>query len=105
MTLQLHTTGISGPNGETIYGGEAAGFVIHTADGRIYLEEWNDLITCLCLSPLLSLEHHIYHCGDTGVFGDMKVIDDIYTPDICLLCIGDFYTMGPKEAAYALNNV
>lgn len=35
----------------------------------------------------------------------MKVIDDIYTPDICLLCIGDFYTMGPKEAAYAVNQV
>lgn len=35
----------------------------------------------------------------------MKIINDLYTPDICLLCIGDFYTMGPKEAAYALNNV
>lgn len=35
----------------------------------------------------------------------MKVIDDLYVPDVCLLCIGDHYTMGPKEAAYAVNNV
>ena len=35
----------------------------------------------------------------------MKVIDDLYTPDVALLCIGDFYTMGPKEASYAVNNV
>lgn len=35
----------------------------------------------------------------------MKVIDDLYAPDVCLLCIGDHYTMGPKEAAYAVNNV
>ena len=35
----------------------------------------------------------------------MKVIDDLYTPDVCLLCIGDHYTMGPKEAAYAVNTV
>ena len=25
--------------------------------------------------------------------------------DVALLCIGDFYTMGPKEASYAVNNV
>lgn len=35
----------------------------------------------------------------------MKVIDDLYTPDVALLCIGDFYTMGPKEASYAVNKV
>ena len=35
----------------------------------------------------------------------MKIINDVYTPDVCLLCIGDFYTMGPKEAAYALNHL
>ena len=35
----------------------------------------------------------------------MRIINDVYTPDVCLLCIGDFYTMGPKEAAYALNHV
>ena len=35
----------------------------------------------------------------------MKLIDDLYTPDVALLCIGDFYTMGPKEASYAVNNV
>ena len=50
-------------------------------------------------------DHHIYHSGDTAAFSDMKVIDDIYTPDVSLLCIGDFYTMGPKEAAYAVDHV
>lgn len=35
----------------------------------------------------------------------MKVIDDLYTPDVSLICIGDFYTMGPKEASYAINKV
>lgn len=35
----------------------------------------------------------------------MKVIDDLYTPDVALLCIGGFYTMGSKEASYAVNNV
>ena len=35
----------------------------------------------------------------------MKLINDIYTPDVALLCIGDFYTMGPKEASYAVNHV
>lgn len=82
-----------------MYAGEAAGFVIHSADGRKCIR--------LCCNKRINLYlgHHIYHCGDTGVFGDMKVIDDIYTPDICLLCIGDFYTMGPKEASYAVNQV
>ena len=35
----------------------------------------------------------------------MKLINDLYTPDVALLCIVDFYTMGPKEASYAVNNV
>jgi len=44
----------------------------------------------------------IYHSGDTGLFGDMKmVIGDIYKPDIALLPIGDRYTMGPFEASIA----
>lgn len=44
----------------------------------------------------------IYHAGDTGLFGDMKmVIGDIYKPDISLLPIGDKYTMGMEDAAIA----
>ena len=43
----------------------------------------------------------IYHAGDTCVFGDMAIIRELYEPDVALLPIGDHYTMGPKEAAYA----
>jgi L-ascorbate metabolism protein UlaG (beta-lactamase superfamily) len=41
--------------------------------------------------------------GEPCVFGDMQIIRDIYSPDIALLPIGDHYTMGPREAAYACN--
>jgi len=43
----------------------------------------------------------LYHAGDTCVFGDMKLIAEIYKPDVALLPIGDNFTMGPREAAYA----
>lgn len=43
----------------------------------------------------------IYHAGDTGLFGDMKLIGEMYHPDVSLLPIGGFYTMGPLEAAKA----
>jgi L-ascorbate metabolism protein UlaG (beta-lactamase superfamily) len=45
----------------------------------------------------------IYHAGDTNVFGDMQIIRELYAPDIAMIPIGDHYTMGPREAAYACN--
>ncbi|HEX9223661.1 MAG TPA: MBL fold metallo-hydrolase, partial [Candidatus Acidoferrales bacterium] len=44
----------------------------------------------------------LYHAGDTAVFGDMKLIGELYRPDVACLPIGDLYTMGPREAAYAI---
>jgi L-ascorbate metabolism protein UlaG (beta-lactamase superfamily) len=44
----------------------------------------------------------IYFSGDTNVFGDMALIARIYEPDLVVLPIGDHYTMGPREAAFAL---
>jgi L-ascorbate metabolism protein UlaG (beta-lactamase superfamily) len=44
----------------------------------------------------------LYHAGDTCVFGDMQLIGRIYGPDVAILPIGDHYTMGPREAAVAL---
>jgi len=44
----------------------------------------------------------LYFAGDTNVFGDMSLIGRIYAPDIAILPIGDHYTMGPREAAVAL---
>lgn len=60
-----------------IYAGTAAGFVIRM-DGV-----------------------SVYHAGDTGIFSDMKLIHDLYHPDVAILPIGDKYTMGPTEAMMA----
>jgi len=43
----------------------------------------------------------VYHAGDTGIFGDMKLIGELYHPTIAVLPIGDLYTMGPMEASAA----
>jgi L-ascorbate metabolism protein UlaG (beta-lactamase superfamily) len=43
----------------------------------------------------------VYHCGDTGLFGDMALIGDVYRPDIACIPIGDRYTMGPELATRA----
>jgi L-ascorbate metabolism protein UlaG (beta-lactamase superfamily) len=43
----------------------------------------------------------IYHTGDTCVFGDMRIYGDLYHPDAAVLPIGDHFTMGPHQAAYA----
>ncbi len=74
-----HSSGISGPDGQTLYGGEASGFVVTLENG----------VT-------------LYHAGDTNVFSDMAIIRDLYAPDIALLPIGGHFTMSPKEAAYAV---
>jgi L-ascorbate metabolism protein UlaG (beta-lactamase superfamily) len=44
----------------------------------------------------------LYFAGDTNVFGDMALIRRLYEPKLAVLPIGDHYTMGPKEAALAL---
>jgi L-ascorbate metabolism protein UlaG (beta-lactamase superfamily) len=43
----------------------------------------------------------VYHAGDTGLFGDMKLIGELYRPSLVILPIGGLYTMGPREAARA----
>ena len=72
-----HSCGIE-DDGEIIYGGEACGYVIEF-DNKL----------------------KIYHAGDTNVFGDMHIIHELYQPDIAMIPIGDCFTMGPREAAYA----
>ena len=74
-----HSCGIQDGD-EMVYGGEACGYVVEFSNGV-----------------------KIYHAGDTNVFGDMQIIRDLYAPDICMLPIGDHYTMSPREAAYACN--
>ena len=43
----------------------------------------------------------VYHCGDTGLFSDMKLIGEIYRPDVAMIPIGDRFTMGPELATKA----
>jgi L-ascorbate metabolism protein UlaG (beta-lactamase superfamily) len=43
----------------------------------------------------------IYHAGDTGLFSDMKLIGERHPIDLAFLPIGDNFTMGPEDAAYA----
>jgi L-ascorbate metabolism protein UlaG (beta-lactamase superfamily) len=43
----------------------------------------------------------VYHAGDTALFGDMRLIADLYQPEVALLPIGGRYTMGIREAAIA----
>lgn len=43
----------------------------------------------------------IYHCGDTGIFSDMKLLAEIYKPQVALIPIGDRFTMGPALASRA----
>ena len=46
----------------------------------------------------------IWHMGDTGLFGDMKFINDRYKPDLVLMPIGGNFTMDPEDAAFAAKN-
>jgi L-ascorbate metabolism protein UlaG (beta-lactamase superfamily) len=47
----------------------------------------------------------VYHAGDTGLFSDMRLIGELYHPDVALLPIGGTYTMGTAEAMMAANFV
>src|SRR5881296_3748263 len=59
-------------------GGEPAGFIVQLENG-----------------------FKLYHMGDTGLFGDMKLIADYYKPDLVLMPIGGHFVMDPQDAAYA----
>ncbi len=43
----------------------------------------------------------VYFAGDTGLFGDMKLIGELYKPEVAVLPVGDKYVMGPREASVA----
>lgn len=75
MTDARHSSGA--PDGA--YGGETVGFVVRTDDGTA-----------------------MYFAGDTCAFLDMQLIARLHRPDLAVLPIGGHYTMGPEEAAVAL---
>ena len=55
------------------------------------------------LGFIVELENgfRIYHMGDTGIFGDMKLIGERYKPDLILIPIGNHFVMPPTDAAMA----
>jgi L-ascorbate metabolism protein UlaG (beta-lactamase superfamily) len=56
---------------------------------------------------IIELENgfRIWHMGDTGVFGDMKLIAEYYKPDVVLMPIGGNFTMNPVKAAFAASEL
>ncbi len=77
MVDAIHSSSVM-EGDQIIYMGEPAGFVVRFENGFT-----------------------IYHAGDTGVFGDMKIIGELYKPELSLLPIGSHFTMDPREASYA----
>lgn len=47
----------------------------------------------------------IYHMGDTNIFSDLELYGELYEPHVVCVPIGDKYTMGPEEAAYAVEMI
>jgi len=78
MVNAIHSCGIKDGD-QIVYGGEACGYIVRLPGGLT-----------------------VYHAGDTTVFGDMKIIGELYSPDVAMLPIGDHCTMGPQEAALAI---
>ncbi len=76
MVPALHSSGIT-ESGFTVDGGLPAGFIIEMEGKKVY------------------------HAGDTGLFGDMKIIGELYRPDVALLPIGGLFTMDTHLAAIA----
>jgi L-ascorbate metabolism protein UlaG (beta-lactamase superfamily) len=56
---------------------------------------------------ILEMENgfRIWHMGDTAVFGDMKLIADMYHPDLVLIPIGGHFVMNPQDAALAMRDM
>ncbi|MFZ7945747.1 MULTISPECIES: metal-dependent hydrolase [Bacillaceae] len=71
--------------------------------GSGYITDKNEIIYCgMPTGILFSNEGKtIYHAGDTGLFSDMKLIGERHPMDLAFLPIGDNFTMGPEDAAYA----
>jgi L-ascorbate metabolism protein UlaG (beta-lactamase superfamily) len=77
MVPAVHSSSVE-EDGHIVYLGVATGYVIRFEDGLT-----------------------AYYAGDTALFGDMRLIGEMYRPQIAFLPIGDFYTMGPEQAAKA----
>ena len=74
----LHASSIAEEDGTIVYAGEPSGYILEFEDG-----------------------FKLYHAGDTGIFGDMRLIGELYRPDLAILPIGNQVIMSPFEAAHA----
>lgn len=74
----LHSSSLSEEDGTPIYLGNPQGLVLHFPNDKT-----------------------LYHMGDTDIFGDMALINELHQPDIGIVPIGDRYTMGGAVAAFA----
>lgn len=79
MVQAFHSSSYTAPDGEIIYGGMPTGLIVEM-DG-----------------------HKVYHMGDTGIFSDMELINELYEPDIGIVPMGGHFTMDPGTAALAVN--
>jgi L-ascorbate metabolism protein UlaG (beta-lactamase superfamily) len=74
----LHSSSFATENGETVYFGNPNGLVLHFSGDKT-----------------------LYHMGDTDIFGDMALINELHEPAIGLVPVGDRFTMGGAVAALA----
>ncbi|PSL35245.1 L-ascorbate metabolism protein UlaG (beta-lactamase superfamily) [Planomicrobium soli] len=79
FTKAFHSSSYTSEEDGVIYGGMPAG-ILFKAEGKT-----------------------LYHAGDTEVFGDMEIIGKMNAIDLAFVPIGDFFTMGPEDAAYAVS--
>ena len=79
MTDAAHSGGLIAEDGTITYLGDPIGFVIEFENGTT-----------------------VYAAGDTAMFGDMELIGRYLEPETAILPIGDHFTMGPRQAAAAL---
>lgn len=77
FTKAFHSASIMDENGNVVYLGNPAGIILRT-EGKT-----------------------LYHMGDTEIFGDMALVNELYAPDIGCVPIGDRFTMNAKHAALA----
>lgn len=82
MVPALHTSSYGETEGTPIYAGVPAGYVLEFAGDRT-----------------------VYHSGDTALMMDMKLIQELYQPTVAILSSSGQFTMGPREAAYAVKNL
>jgi L-ascorbate metabolism protein UlaG (beta-lactamase superfamily) len=112
--LAVHelATYLAGRGVERIDPGNTGGTLHHADFDLTFVPAWHSasnivdgrpvyLGACCGLVIAPSGEKTVYHMGDTAIFSDMGLINEIYRPEIGFVPIGDRYTMGARTAALA----